>query len=157
MDYSCACDCRYHLAQERKGRALNMYPPGRIIFLRPIKVRKKRKSGEEGKGKLVKKWDAVWVSPREVIGEGILVSKRVSSITHLDDPSSLPALEDICSAEDNCIGQVQPVSGRQVATKAYSFLFHWTLFCSLILLPAGCSTSSLIPPQNKTTPTPDLS
>ena len=67
--------CRYHLAQERKGRALNMYPPGRIIFLRPIKVRKKRKHG--GEGKLVKRWDAVWVSPREVVGEGILVSKRV--------------------------------------------------------------------------------
>ena len=67
---------RYHLAQERKGRALNMYPPGRIIFLRPIKVRTKRKHG--GEGKLVKRWDAVWVSPREVVGEGILVSKRVS-------------------------------------------------------------------------------
>ena len=53
-----------------------MYPPGRIIFLRPIKVRKKRKSG--GEGRLEKKWDAVWVSPREVVGEGILVSKRVS-------------------------------------------------------------------------------
>lgn len=63
------------MAQERKGRALNMYPPGRIIFLRPIKVRKKRKHG--GEGKLVKRWDAVWVSPREVVGEGILVSKRV--------------------------------------------------------------------------------
>ena len=56
-----------------------MYPPGRIIFLRPIKVRKKRKSGEEGH-KIEKRWDAVWVSPREVVGEGILVSKRVSCI-----------------------------------------------------------------------------
>lgn len=68
------------MAQERKGRALNMYPPGRIIFLRPIKVAK-RKHGEDGKEtsrKIVKRWDAVWVSPREVVGEGILVSKRVS-------------------------------------------------------------------------------
>jgi len=67
------------VAQERKGRALNMYPPGRIIFLRPIKVRKRRKSGEETH-KIEKRWDAVWVSPREVVGEGILVSKRVSCI-----------------------------------------------------------------------------
>ncbi len=69
------------MAQERKGRALNMYPPGRIIFLRPIKVRKRRKSGEEGH-KIEKRWDAVWVSPREVVGEGILVSKRVSCISY---------------------------------------------------------------------------
>ena len=78
--------CRYHLAQERKGRALNMYPPGRIIFLRPIKVRKKRKHG--GEGKLVKRWDAVWVSPREVVGEGILVSKRVRPLVSLVECST---------------------------------------------------------------------
>lgn len=67
------------MAQERKGRALNMYPPGRIIFLRPIKIAK-RKHGEDGEvtKKIIKRWDAVWVSPREVVGEGILVSKRVS-------------------------------------------------------------------------------
>ncbi|KAL3137504.1 hypothetical protein ABBQ38_004792 [Trebouxia sp. C0009 RCD-2024] len=80
---------RYHLAQERKGRALNMYPPGRIIFLRPIKVRKKRKHG--GEGKLVKRWDAVWVSPREVVGEGILVSKRMLE-DHLSEKALIPAL-----------------------------------------------------------------
>ena len=71
--------CRYHMAQERKGRALNMYPPGRIIFLRPIKVVKRKRDEQSGEisKKLVKRWDAVWVSPREVVGEGILVSKRV--------------------------------------------------------------------------------
>lgn len=81
---------RYHVAQERKGRALNMYPPGRIIFLRPIKVRKKRKSGEEGH-KIEKRWDAVWVSPREVVGEGILVSKRMLE-DHLSEKALIPAL-----------------------------------------------------------------
>lgn len=57
-----------------------MLPPGRIVFLRSIKVAK-RKHGEDGKQtsrKVVERWDAVWLSPREVVGEGILVSKRVS-------------------------------------------------------------------------------
>ena len=63
------------MAQDRKGRGLNMYPPGKVIFMRPLKVLKR---GREGGDSYRKKWDAVWVSPREVIGEGILVSKRVS-------------------------------------------------------------------------------
>lgn len=67
--------CRYHMAQDRKGRGLNMYPPGKVIFMRPLKVLKR---GREGGDSYRKKWDAVWVSPREVIGEGILVSKRVN-------------------------------------------------------------------------------
>ena len=62
------------MAQDRKGRGLNMYPPGRVIFMRPFKVLKRDREGADS---YRKKWDAVWVSPREVIGEGILVSKRV--------------------------------------------------------------------------------
>ena len=69
--------CRYHMAQDRKGRGLNMYPPGRVIFMRPFKVLKRGREGGDTDS-YRKKWDAVWVSPREVIGEGILVSKRVS-------------------------------------------------------------------------------
>jgi len=33
-----------------------MYPPGRLIFVRPIKFRK------------FKEWDAVWIQPEDIIG-----------------------------------------------------------------------------------------
>ena len=45
--------------------------------MRPFKVLKRGREGGDSDS-YRKKWDAVWVSPREVIGEGILVSKRVS-------------------------------------------------------------------------------
>ena len=57
-----------------------MYPPGRVVFLRPIKVLKRRGPGR----KLEKRWDAVWVTPEQLMSEGILISKkaRASRATH---------------------------------------------------------------------------
>lgn len=40
---------------------MSMYPPGRVIFVRPIKTRKK------------KDWDAVWISPEDIIGGAVAV------------------------------------------------------------------------------------
>ena len=50
---------------------MNMFPPGRIIFVRPLK-----QYDEEGK-KVATDWDSVWITPEEIIGEGILVSPKV--------------------------------------------------------------------------------
>lgn len=38
------------------GQPLSMYPPGRVLFLRPIKTRKQ------------KEWDAVWIAAEDLIG-----------------------------------------------------------------------------------------
>ena len=40
---------RYHASRTAMGQPLAMFPPGRLIFLRPIKTRRKRE------------WDAVWI------------------------------------------------------------------------------------------------
>lgn len=39
------------------GQPMSMYPPGRLIFVRPIKTRRK------------KAWDCVWISPEDIIGK----------------------------------------------------------------------------------------
>jgi hypothetical protein len=41
-----------------------MYPPGRVLFLRPIKTRQ------------AKEWDAVWVQPEDLIGGWVGVAGR---------------------------------------------------------------------------------
>ena len=57
---------------DRKPKGMDMYPPGRVMFLRPLKVARKG-----GLRRVTKLWDAVWVAPSEVVDEGILVSGRV--------------------------------------------------------------------------------
>ena len=52
-----------------------MYPPGRIIFLRPLKTLVGRRRAGSAK-RYEKGWDSVWVSPEELIGEGILISGK---------------------------------------------------------------------------------
>ncbi|KAK9831061.1 hypothetical protein WJX74_001575 [Apatococcus lobatus] len=109
----------YHQGTERKEKALEMFPPGRIVFLRPLKVLVKTKSTVEPKAsilptmngskkassndddddedddrftaKLEKRWDAVWVSARELMGEGILVSRHMLE-DHLVDKTVAQAL-----------------------------------------------------------------
>ena len=44
--------------------ATEMYPPGRLLYLRPFK----------GAAPKQTVWDAVWVDPRVLMGEGILLS-----------------------------------------------------------------------------------
>lgn len=76
---------RYFKSREIKGRAMDMFPPGRIVFIRPIK-----QVDEHGKKKGHRGWDTVWVQPMEIIGEGILVSPRVSykQLKHVSKLSS---------------------------------------------------------------------
>lgn len=109
------------MAQERKGRALNMYPPGRIIFLRPIKIAK-RKKGEDGEAirKIIKRWDAVWVSPREVVGEGILVSKRVG----LHNSYSITATITGSNSSFLCISHTHVCCELQPAVLAWPICFQ---------------------------------
>lgn len=47
---------RHPLCRSRMGTPLSMYPPGRVLFLRPIKTR------------VWKEWDAVWIEPEDIIG-----------------------------------------------------------------------------------------
>jgi hypothetical protein len=59
-----------------------MYPPGPIMFVRPLK---KVGRGAKRVGwrrhpqpeELQRTWDCVWVTPQELISEGILVSNKV--------------------------------------------------------------------------------
>ena len=65
---------RYYKSTERRGREMDMYPPGRIIFVRPLKTL----VGRRGHGRRLEKgWDTVWVTPQELIAEGILISGKV--------------------------------------------------------------------------------
>ncbi len=58
-----------------------MYPPGRVIFIRPLKqlVGQRHRGGPR---RLEKGWDAVWVTPKELIAEGILISGKVQYSAH---------------------------------------------------------------------------
>ena len=69
---------RYHRSTARKGKAKDMFPPGRILFLRPIKVLDRQESKKEQGVK--QQWDAIWITPQELIQEGILVSKKVRKL-----------------------------------------------------------------------------
>lgn len=77
--------CRYYEQEDVKDADLmNMYPPGKIIFMRPVKTTKgKLRLGHVHREKL-KEWDAVWVTAYELIGEGILLSKAVRSFLAAD-------------------------------------------------------------------------
>ena len=61
---------RYFKSREMKGRAMDMFPPGRIVFIRPIKQVDEKGHQNE------KHWDTVWVQPTEIIAEGILISPK---------------------------------------------------------------------------------
>ena len=49
---------KYSVAIEARSRMLELVPPGRVIFLRPLKTHGARAG-----------WDAVWVKAEEVIRE----------------------------------------------------------------------------------------
>lgn len=71
---------RYHTRSNKQGKARDMFPPGRVLFLRPIKMLDKEKIGEGKKDNppLRQAWDAIWLSSEELVAEGILMSKKVS-------------------------------------------------------------------------------
>lgn len=47
---------KYYESRRALGQPVSMYPPGKVVFLRPIKTRR------------AKQWDAVFVSPEDLIG-----------------------------------------------------------------------------------------
>jgi hypothetical protein len=64
---------RYYKSTERRGREMDMYPPGRVMFIRPLKTL----VGRRGPGRRSERgWDTVWVTPQELIAEGILISGK---------------------------------------------------------------------------------
>ena len=56
---------QYYESRRQLGQPVGMFPPGKVIFLRPIKI------------KFSREWDAVWIAPEDLIGEGILVSRTM--------------------------------------------------------------------------------
>lgn len=54
---------QYYESRGRLGQPVGTYPPGKIIFLRPLKPRNAEKE-----------WDAVYIAPEDLIAEGLLVS-----------------------------------------------------------------------------------
>ncbi|CAL8469007.1 g8548 [Coccomyxa elongata] len=65
---------RKHSAQVDKHHLMNMLPPGRMIFLRRLKrwENTKRQSGSWDVT-----WDAVYITPEDILREGILISGKM--------------------------------------------------------------------------------
>ncbi|KAK9805494.1 hypothetical protein WJX72_001323 [[Myrmecia] bisecta] len=61
----------------RLASARNFVPPGRLMFLRPIKVATRTNI-------VKRKYDAVWIKAQELMSEGILVSPRMMA-DHMPD------------------------------------------------------------------------
>ncbi|BDA43045.1 probable Sn1-specific diacylglycerol lipase alpha [Coccomyxa sp. Obi] len=67
---------KYYKSVERRGKEMDMFPPGRVIFVRPLKTLVGRRH-RAGPKRFQKGWDAVWITPQELIAEGILISGRM--------------------------------------------------------------------------------
>ncbi|CAL8469008.1 g8549 [Coccomyxa elongata] len=70
------CEFRRHSAQADPDKFREMLPPGRMIFARRLKQLVKRKRRRE---KWDVTWDAVYITPEEIVREGILVSRKLMS------------------------------------------------------------------------------
>lgn len=81
---SCVRACRYFKRVDRKGKAREMYPPGPIMFVRPLKHLVRADNGRKSRSgfRIKRTFDAVWITPQELVSEGILVSSMVSPIRH---------------------------------------------------------------------------
>jgi uncharacterized membrane protein YgcG len=60
---------KYYESRRRLGQPIEMYPPGKVIFLRPIK--------SQSRLGIKKTWDAIYIAPEDLMGEGILVSPNM--------------------------------------------------------------------------------
>ncbi|PRW60300.1 alpha beta-hydrolase isoform B [Chlorella sorokiniana] len=91
----------YHESRTSIGHPLPMYPPGRVIFLRPIKTRQS------------KSWQAVWINPEDIIAEGLLISPHMYR-DHLCSTAyeALTEAADAASSQDASSG---PPDGRGAA------------------------------------------
>ena len=61
---------KYYESRRKSGKPIEMYPPGKISFLRPIKSQTRL-------GQLKRSWDAVYIAAEDLMGEGILVSPNM--------------------------------------------------------------------------------
>jgi len=61
---------KYYESRRKSGQPIEMYPAGKIVFLRPIKSQSRL-----GQGK--RKWDAVYIAAEDLMGEGILISPNM--------------------------------------------------------------------------------
>lgn len=62
---------------DRYAQARHFRPPGRLMFLRPVK-------GRRGEGGAHRRFEAVWVDAEELVAEGMLVSPRMMA-DHMPD------------------------------------------------------------------------
>ena len=62
---------------DRFAQARHFRPPGRLMFLRPVK-------GRRGEGAAHRRFEAVWIDPEELVAEGMLVSPRMMA-DHMPD------------------------------------------------------------------------
>jgi hypothetical protein len=87
---------KYYESRRRLGQPIEMYPPGKIIFLRPIKSARGQRE-----------WDAVFVAPEDLMGEGILVSPNMRK-----DHSCDTAYEALQEAEEKAEAAEEVRDGR---------------------------------------------
>ncbi|BDA42994.1 probable nuclear valosin-containing protein-like at C-terminar half [Coccomyxa sp. Obi] len=76
---------RKQSAQVDKHSLMEMLPPGRMVFLRRLKRLEKSKRRSEDREVT---WDAVYISPEEILREGLLVSGKMLAdhqLTHLNE------------------------------------------------------------------------
>lgn len=75
-----------------------MFPPGRVLFVRPVKMLvKAERQGQEKR--LKQAWDAVWISSQVLVAEGILVSRKVRWLPLVDPLSGCHNLQIVCLPE----------------------------------------------------------
>lgn len=91
----------YYQSRRKLGQPVPMFPPGRVLFLRPMKVRRGLS--------LMRTWDAVYVAPEDLISEGILVAP-----TMLSDHQCSTAFEAIKSATAKAESEEQGRPGGAV-------------------------------------------
>lgn len=84
---------QYYNSRQSMGQPLSMYPPGRVLFLRPIKTQQ------------TKEWDAVWIQPEDLIG-GIGTAARWHAV------QPLPCLTSSCRRRCDHVLQLRACSSR---------------------------------------------
>lgn len=78
---------QYYESRGRLGQPVGTYPPGKVIFLRPLKSQNAEKQ-----------WDAVYVAPEDLIAEGILVSPMMFH-DHLCSSVNQALLQSVVNSE----------------------------------------------------------
>ncbi|KAK9821582.1 hypothetical protein WJX81_008445 [Elliptochloris bilobata] len=99
---------KYYRSVERRQKDIAMYPPGRVVFLRPLKMPKKRGPVR----RIEKRWDAVWVTPEQLMAEGILISKKMLE-DHLIQSTVLDAMRDALAAHPERAPEASAKPGRR--------------------------------------------